>query len=202
MQNIFPLFYFPPTAWFSMLLQEDAAVLLEVAAFYEKQQYLNRTLIQTSQQPLALVIPIQRTKNKELYQDKKISYDVNWQTHHWRSIVTAYQSSPYFEFYADKLRVFYEKKYTFLKDFNLEILHFCLQTLRIEKEILLTSQYQPSDFYKKDYRLAFPIHAAPICENVQLKPYMQVFGETFVPNLSVLDLICNTGPRGVSFLTK
>jgi hypothetical protein len=50
--------------------------------------------------------------------DVRISYDFQWQRLHLMGLQTSYRSSAYFEYYEDDFNVFYEKKWTFLFDYN------------------------------------------------------------------------------------
>jgi hypothetical protein len=193
---IFPLGYFPPIQWFSAALSLPE-ITLEIHAHYEKQQYTNRLWMQTSNGPLCLVVPIQRTGTRSPIKDKRISYETNWQKVHWKSIESGYRSSPYFEYYEDKIFPFYEKKSDFLLDYNLQIIEGCFSMLNIEKKISFSESYEKSDFYTQDFRKEFDPSLRIIPPHA--KPYMQVFGD-FVPGLSILDLICNEGPHSKNYL--
>ena len=103
---LLPIFYLPPIYWFSKFLNEDQ-ISLEQWENFPKQTYRNRTNIYGANGKLSLVIPIKHTGKRQM-KDIEISYAENWQKIHWKSIKTAYQSSPYFEFYEDKLGEIYK----------------------------------------------------------------------------------------------
>lgn len=188
--NIYPFCYLPPTSWFAAAMQE-ADFAIELAANYQKQQLTNRCIIKTSLGVLPLVIPVARVGGKQTIQDTQIANETPWQRIHWKSIVTAYKNAPYFEHYEDKFLPFYQKKYSFLQDFNLGLQDTCCKILKVQLNIIYSTTYQAADCYEKDFRQSFKV--API--DYQAIPYQQVFGE-FTPNLSIIDFIFNAGARG------
>lgn len=198
--NIYPVYYFPPISWFSAVAQETT-VLFEAHEHYKKQRYFNRMRIPTSNKILTMSIPVVKAKENSPINKRTISYDVDWQRNQWVSITSAYRSSPFFEYYEDKIRPFFESKTESLFDHNLGLIKVLKDILQLDFEIEVTDSFQPSEAYDQDFRRAFnprgPIEAAWF----QPEPYLHVFGEGFVPDLSILDLICNQGPAS-SILLK
>ena len=97
---IFPLFYLPPTEYFSRLIAYRENIMLECFEHFPKQTYRNRTVIQSPNGKLNLIVPVIRGSNVHTrVRDVKISYDFNWQRVHWLSLQTSYRSTSYFEFY-------------------------------------------------------------------------------------------------------
>ncbi len=136
----------------------------------------------------------------------RIDYSKAWQLNHWRTIKTAYNSSPYFEFYMDELHPFYQKKYEFLFDYNLELLHLMMGLLRIKPSIKYTRQYiHKTSVDQDDYRETIHPKQRMQQTDTSFAPvsYNQVFTEKFgfVPNLSILDLLFNRGPEAKIILT-
>lgn len=192
--TVFPLYYFAPIPWFSAALKAEN-IQLEVCQHYVKQQNTNRMWIKTTSGKLPLIVPVKHTGERKALKEKRISYDTNWQKTHWKSIETAYRSAPYFEYYEDKLVRFYEKKYVFLAEYLLEIHQTCQQILDLPIQYALTTAYEMPDFYTADFRNAFDANCEILPEDFTPVPYTQVF-EGFTPGLSILDLICNEGPKG------
>ena len=134
--------YLAPIEYYIALAKAET-VFLEYCEHYEKQSYRNRCTIAAANGKLALSIPVEKTNgDKILTRDIRISEHNDWQVHHWRSIESAYNSTPFFEFYKDDLLPFYEKKWDFLWDFNVEIQAKMLELLDLQPKIELTTEYK------------------------------------------------------------
>lgn len=109
---------------------------------YVKQTYRNRCVIAAADGPLALTIPTEKSGTpKCLMKDVRISDHGNWRHIHWNALVAAYRNSPFFEYYADDFRVFYEKKYAFLWDYNQEICSLVCDLIDIHPHMEGTTEY-------------------------------------------------------------
>ncbi len=193
--------YLPPVSYFHAIAQTDGQITLDKYEHFPKQTYRNRTQLATANGILNLFIPIQHGRKTNVpMQDVRISYDHEWQRLHWLSIQTAYRSSAYFEYYEDDFRPFYEKKYEFLIDYNLDQLQLCLKAIKLKKEIVFTESYSSTFEDKLDLRTL--IHPKKESIYINPKPYYQIFEERtgFIPNVSIIDLICNQGPQSKNFL--
>lgn len=195
--------YLAPVEYYKVLANAEE-VLLEQHESYVKQSYRNRCVIATANGLMDLTIPVEKFENgKTRIRDIRISYHGNWQLQHWRSIASAYNSSPFFEYYADDLIGFYEKKWNFLWDYNIEIQQKILELVDVQPAISLTDVYLkelPEDMH--DLRTA--IHPKKEAVFGSHESYYQVFAPKFGfhPNLSVLDLLLNMGNEAVFTLKK
>lgn len=198
--KILPVCYFPPVHWYAALLAEKA-VILEVCQHYRKQQLTSRTWIKVANRSLPLTIPVRRRGAKVAIRDKKISFDENWQLHHWRSLESAYRNSPYFEFYGEEIRESLMIQEDNLLNFVMRQTHLIRKLLGIETEILLSKQYLESESEQKDLRGDFPSGMNGLPKWFREIPYPQVFGE-FQAGLSILDLLFNLGPESKVILLK
>ncbi|WP_417431459.1 WbqC family protein [Halpernia sp.] len=197
--QILPLFYLPNISWFIQYLENNTEVIIEKFENFPKQTFRNRTNIYGANGKLTLVIPINHTGNR-LYKNTEISYAENWQKQHWKSIKTAYQSSPYFEFYEDRFAKIYEKKEKFLFDFNLKALEILIQLLKIDKKFQFSESYK-TESSALDLRQSF---SAKKESTETFENYYQTFGEKFgfIQDLSVCDLLFNLGPESLIYLKK
>ncbi len=191
--------YLPSTSQF-LLMFNSKKVIFEINDNFLKQTYRNRTYIYGANGKLLLSIPvIHSQKNRKKFKDVKISYDQNWLSQHWKSLEISYRSSPFFEFFEDKLICLYNKKEKYLVDFNLKSITILLEMLQIDLEYEFTNSYSKNYSNISDYR----INSKNFNSNeIKIDKYTQVFQSKygFINNLSVLDLICNEGPNAINFL--
>lgn len=196
--------YLAPVQYYSKLLNYGE-VLIEIYENYPKQTYRNRCNIYGANGLLSLSIPVKKIQTKTKTKDIKIDYVTNWQKLHWKSIESAYRSSPYFEYYADELLPFYTRKIDFLIDYNTALQKIIIELIGFNAKITLTNNYvittesECDDFReiinpKKEY---YDNHFKPI-------EYIQVFANksSFIPNLSIIDLLFNVGPDTLELLEK
>lgn len=200
--------YFAPVQWYQKLNRYENIVIEQHDNFI-KQTYRNRCVIATTQGLQALTIPVERPSDARLdktqLKDICISDHGNWRHLHWKALLSAYGESPFFEYYADDIHPFFEKKYKFLLDFNMEINAKMMELLDIEKSSLsLSNEYSSyeGDCDTVDFREVIrPKHPGEDKE-WQPKKYYQVYQQKFgfQPNLSILDLLFNEGNEAVYYL--
>ncbi|MBC8307788.1 MAG: WbqC family protein [Pelagibacterales bacterium] len=191
--------YLPSTSHF-LLMVNSKKLVFEINDHYLKQTFRNRTYIYGANGKLLLSIPvIHSQKNRKLLKDVKISYDQDWLSQHWKSLEISYRSSPFFEFFEDKLICLYNKKEKYLVDFNLKSINILFEMLQIDLEYDFTNSYEENNSSISDYR----INPENFNSNeIKIDRYTQVFQSKhgFISNLSVLDLIFNEGPNAINFL--
>jgi len=187
--------YLPPVDFFKSA-GGFSLCIIDPIELYQKQSYRNRTYIYSPNGIQPLIIPILRPYNIAV-KDVKIDYKMEWQRNHWRAIQTAYNNSPFFEFYQDYFAPFFNQKTPFLYDFNFELIQLCNKLLKNDTTTFRTTKPNES-FEIKNSENLHPKRPSIY----SYKPYNQVFNDKFgfIQNLSILDLLFNVGPDSFSYI--
>lgn len=203
MKTLLSTTYCGPVQWYQKLYRSEE-VLMERQETFQKQTYRNRCVIATTNGLQTLTVPVERSTSN-LIKDIRISNHGNWRHQHWFALMSAYNESPFFDYYQDDFRPFYERQYDFLYDFNMEICHKVCELIDIQPNIKETTFYRSvgvKEFRIIDFRSAInPKHPADDADFVPRR-YYQVYERKhgFQPNLSILDLLFNMGPESVFWL--
>ncbi|MBC9796062.1 WbqC family protein [Sinomicrobium sp. FJxs] len=193
--------YFPSVMHFVAMVSHP--VIMEAEDNFQKQTYRNRMYVYGPGGKQLLTIPVKHTKTEghQKYKDIRIEHNFHWRKQHWKTLQTAYRTSPFFEFYEDDLGPLYEKKHNFLMDLNLDTIQFIFDILQINPEFGKTRAYEKEVSEFADCRFMVNAKEEPY---FALEPYTQVFGDKhgFIANLSILDLLFNEGPNTLGYLER
>ncbi len=192
--------YYPPVQYFAEIIKSEK-ILVEQHETYPKQTYRNRCYIYSANGVIPLSIPVEKGSfHKVKLRDIKIDNSRKWQREHIHAIKSAYNSSAFFEFYAEQVLIPLESQYEYLIDLNMDILEILFDILEIDIKIEKTASFIKDygmDFHDMRYSLS------PKNEFLyQPLKYFQVFSPRhgFKPNLSIIDLLFNMGPETWTYL--
>ena len=225
--------YFGPIQWYQKLYRYDHCMIEQYDSF-QKQTYRNRCIIATANGTQALTVPIIHNGelkienydmtqdntaanksnhnsqfsilNSQLVKDLRISDHNQWRRVHWNALQSAYSESPFFEYYADDLHLFFEQKYDYLLDFNEAIRQKVCELIDIHPQVTYTTDYTSSVSHQSsaitDFRDVINAKHPQADAEFTPKEYWQVFQHKhgFLPNLSILDLLFNLGPESIFYL--
>ena len=190
--------YLPAISQLKLII-DSKKLIFEINDNFQKQTHRNRTYIYGANGLLLLSIPvIHSQKNRKKFKDVKIAYDYDWLTQHLKSFQISYRSSPFFEYYEDKLVDLYVRREKYLYDFNLRSIDVLFDMLQINLEYDFTKGYSEQYSDILDYRNNYE----KLNSSFKIKEYTQVFESKhgYIENLSALDLIFNEGPNAINFL--
>ncbi|RYZ54350.1 MAG: hypothetical protein EOP49_05380 [Sphingobacteriales bacterium] len=193
---------FPNIAWWSAAMQATE-VVWDTSEYFEKMSFRNRYVLAGGNGLIKLSIPLAKGRDQKTRMcDVSISNDTPWQRQHWRTLVSAYSRSPFFEHYAPHLERFYSKPYESLEVFSLESIHWLKEQCGISfAEHKAAAYVNGGNGELLDIRPMRTRQAAP-GGMASFPGYYQLFEERhgFIANLSLLDLLFAEGPATASWL--
>lgn len=212
--------YFPPIEYLAAIANEcrfnpgmtevePAVVYIEACEHYVKQSWRNRCRFYAADGAQTLNFPVRHEDFGKPISQMRIDWKTDWLTRHERAIISAYRTSPYFEYYQDELFAILDSRPELMLDFNTQILKFFLRKTGIPADIRFTSEWEAVTIEGDkvtDLREAIhPKRPNTILKDLGLeRPYWQVFSPKhgFIPGLSIMDLLFNEGPDSICYLKE
>lgn len=189
--------FFPCLGYFHHLNSADEFII-EAHESFQKQSYRSRCEILSANGVISLNVPIVHGKTRNSIQTTLIDYKENWIQTFWRTLEAAYKRSPYFDYFELIFRPILFKKTENLFQLNHEIIVACNKFLSIDTKIAISNNFEINHAETLDLRNT--IHPKKKINQLLFPSYPQNFGEGFINNLSIIDLIMNEGPSGVLIL--
>lgn len=210
--------YFPPIEYLAAIANEcrfnpgmtevePAVVYIEACEHYVKQSWRNRCRFYAADGAQTLNFPVRHEDFGKPISQMRIDWKTDWLTRHERAIISAYRTSPYFEYYQDEIFAILDSRPELMLDFNTQILKFFLRKTGIPADIRFTSEWEAvtiEGHKVTDLREAIhPKRPNSILKDLGLeRPYWQVFSPKhgFIPGLSIMDLLFSEGPDSICYL--
>ena len=196
--------FFPP-AGFWLYGMKNGGITLEAYENYQKRSYRNRCIVMSSHGPKNLSIPLLKGKNEQCpITDVTIDHTQNWTHQHWRTLLSCYGKSPYWEHYKDWIYQLLHSEEPQLWNYNLEVIQSIRDKFFPDLRIHVTADYQKET--KGSYLDCRNLwnQRNRLDSEIIWHPYFQVFSDrwNFQPNLSILDLIFCLGPELGFYIAK
>lgn len=196
--TILPSVYWGSVEWYAHIVQRDCVI--DLGENYVKRSERNRTDIMTSSGVMQLSVQLAHAdRPRQPMRHMLLDYSKRWQHRHWTAMVSAYRSSPYFDYYAERFADLYGRRWRYLVDYNMEILSRTLDALHCgERMPALSESYVEAaegDVDLRDKKRG---------STFLIEPYVQVFADRqpFAANLSIFDLLMCEGPAAVAILKR
>lgn len=183
----------PSVEYVARLLRQECVI--DLGENFIKRSERNRAQILSANGVMPLSVHIENANRpRQRMRDVRIDYSKRWQHQHWMAIVSAYKSSPYFDYFAHELEPFYRKQWRYLLDYNMEYLQVLLRLLGANQSLPVSEEYVEAKEQDMDLRPKQKKDSAFVAE-----PYFQVFSDRmpFVENLSILDLLLCEGSSAI-----
>jgi hypothetical protein len=195
---------------------------------YDKHGWRNRNRIKTANGSQWITIPVISAgaiENSTPINQIKIDWSRNWNEKHWAMISQSYGKSPFFADYKDLLAPYYSSKPILLADFTIDLTRFISRLLsfnhvkfmrssdlknvtglKTDRLISILTQVGTTHYISgpsaKDYIEKEKFDEAKISleyMTYEYPEYPQRF-PPFDPNLSILDLLFNTGKEAIKYI--
>ncbi len=116
--------YIPWRGYFHQIHKADLFVFYDDVNF-DKDGWRNRNRVKTGQGTKWLTIPVTAGPHKQLHttpiHQVQICQDQSWNSAHWKTLQHSYSKAPYFKHYAPLLEPYYQKPYSLLSEFLMEL---------------------------------------------------------------------------------
>jgi hypothetical protein len=185
--------FLPCVAYFQKIIEVEE-INVNMSDIYVKQSYRTRATILGPNKIQNLIVPVHASSTKTPIKEVKIDNRMPWQRTQLRTIEAAYRNSPFYQFYDYLFETLFIKKYEYLIDLQMDSLTISLKAMQLSKTICQTNFQvgnEVIDFKSKD-----------LPSNAIFEPYTQNFGNEFVANLSIVDLLFCKGPEASLILRK
>lgn len=212
--------FMPWAGYFYKLLRSDKFIFFDTVQFPRGKSFCSRVKIKSTSGERWLTVPVAGKGSLLPIKDVPISGS-NWAQKHLGSLKSAYSKAPYFNSFYPEIQSIYSKAWEYLADFNIRLITYLSNALGAKAELIRASELNLGWQDTGEYIINLVKHlggtvyvtgqgagtrryldvpkmerAGIVTEifNYRHPSYKQP-GEDFVPGLSVIDLLFNTGPQ-------
>jgi hypothetical protein len=216
--------YLSNLEFFFIMKQADVFVLGDTFQ-YTSHNTINRTQIKTVKGPRWITVPV-LSKGRARQRNNEVLIDShrNWQRNHWKTLEVNYCMTPYFERFYLFFKNAFCSDWKHLVNLNLHFIQYISSKLLVSSRIEFSSKLpNRSDRSQRVIEWLRATNCDVYLVSQKQKPlidvdmiqkagfevrtyqfiaprYYQQFGN-FIPGLSIIDLLCNEGPRSIELLT-
>ncbi len=216
--------YFPYPGFFHKINQADVFVIQDDVKF--ENRITNRNKIISSSEYTWINVPIKKGHKSLPIMDVKINNEIPWGKINLKKICAGYNKAKFFHLYKDYFENLYKKEWNNIFDLNFETIKQVLRWLDIKVEIVIESELrvsgQPTErLVKVCKKLGADTYISGIggkrylyeklfeknkiiikYQNYNPIRYLQRMAESFIPNLSIIDLLANVGSESGKLLKE
>jgi hypothetical protein len=213
--------YIPWRGYFDFIDDMDLTVFYDDVQ-YTKNDWRNRNKLKTVNGAEWITVPVHKLSLSQLIQETPIDYR-GWEKKHIKSIIQWYAKAHFFKDYSEELFAILEVKYATISELNITLCHWIMQKLEIDTPARMSSEFilhgskteRLIDLLKQigavtyvsgpagkgylDERLFREAGIGLEYKSYDYPAYPQLWGE-FISEVTVLDLLFNTGPEARNYL--
>lgn len=195
--TILPLCTFPNIQYVQTLLNETN-VTIDVGENYVKQSLRNRFELVGPNGRFASTLHVQGQNGLKTASNEILLNEDDWRRIIVRSIESSYGKAAFFDHYINDLKDIFLGKQRTLVEFNLQSLQWIEENIGGHFSYALSEKYIEASDGDEDKRGRMKLKDI----NTTGTAYPQVFEDRlgFQGNLSVIDLLMNTGPEALLYL--
>jgi hypothetical protein len=216
-------YYLPYPGFFHKLSLGDVFVIMDDVQ-YDK-RFTNRNRIITTNNWTWLTVPINKENKFSPNMEVKINNEIDWKDTHWKKIFHSYKNSSFFNLYSDYFENLYKKEWNYLFELDLDIVKQIINWLGIKVKIIRESELNIKsnstqrlvDVCKKigadtyvsgvgghnyiDEKIFSQNNLNLEYQKYTHPEYPQRMSNSFIPDLSILDMLFNIGPQTMKVIT-
>jgi len=215
--------YVPWRGYFDFIDDVDLFIFYDDIPFGQGKKWRNRNIVKTRYGPRWMTVPLKHGRGNKHISEVAVDYSRDWQTAHLNVLYENYRKAPFWNAYKDQFATLIRVQYQSISDLNVTLCKWVMGLLEIKTEIRMSNEFSVAgDKTTRPVKLLQRVGASSYVSgpntktytdvnlfksnNIKLEfktynylPYPQLWGD-FINEVSVLDLIFNTGPEARGYL--